>query len=98
MDVKLTAEIHREGEWYVGSCQEVPEANGQGRTPEECVANLKSAIVLLMADQDHDAAAKLESESERRKKFINRLNESYTPAGDAALSALHRSLKKKRQP
>jgi predicted RNase H-like HicB family nuclease len=59
MDLKLTAEIHREGEWYVGFCQEVPEANGQGRTSEECVESLKEAVLLLMEDRREDARRKL---------------------------------------
>src|ERR1017187_7098980 len=58
MDLKLTAEIHRDGEWYVGFCPEVPEANGQGKTSEECVQNLKEAILLLMEDRREDAARK----------------------------------------
>ena len=59
MNLKLTAEIHQDGEWYVGFCQEVPEANGQGRTPEECAQNLKEAVLLLMEDRREDAAKKL---------------------------------------
>ncbi len=59
MNLKLTAELHREGEWYVGFCQEVPEANGQGRTPEECLQSLKEAVLLLMEDRRADARAKL---------------------------------------
>ncbi|MGD1084203.1 MAG: type II toxin-antitoxin system HicB family antitoxin [Verrucomicrobiota bacterium] len=59
MNVKLTAEIHRDGEWYVGFCPEVPEANGQGRTAEECVASLKQAVLLLMEDRRQDAQRKL---------------------------------------
>jgi predicted RNase H-like HicB family nuclease len=59
MDLKLTAEIHREGEWYVGFCPEVPEANGQGRTSEECVQSLKEAVLLLMEDRREDARRKL---------------------------------------
>ena len=59
MDLKLTAEIHRDGEWYVGFCQEVPEANGQGRTQEECAQNLKEAVLLLMEDRREDARRKL---------------------------------------
>ena len=51
MNLKLTAEIHQDGEWYVGFCQEVPEANGQGRTPEGCAQNLKEAVLLLMEDR-----------------------------------------------
>jgi predicted RNase H-like HicB family nuclease len=59
MNVKLTAEIHRDGEWYVGFCPEVPEANGQGRTTEECVESLKEAVLLLMEDRREDAHRKL---------------------------------------
>jgi predicted RNase H-like HicB family nuclease len=59
MDLKLTAQIHRDGEWCVGFCPEMPEANGQGRTPEECVQSLKEAILLLMEDRREDAIRKL---------------------------------------
>ena len=59
MNLKLTAEIHREGEWYVGFCQEVPEANGQGRTSEECLQSLKEAVLLLMEDRREDAQRKV---------------------------------------
>jgi len=62
MDLKLTAEIHRDGEWYVGFCPEVPEANGQGRTSEECVESLKAAVLLLMEDRREDARRKLASD------------------------------------
>ena len=55
MNLKLTAEIHREGEWFVGFCPEVPEANGQGRTAEECVQSLREAVELLMEDRREDA-------------------------------------------
>jgi len=59
MDIRLTAEIHREGDWYIGFCPEVPEANGQGRTPEECAQSLKEAVLLLMEDRREDAQRKL---------------------------------------
>lgn len=59
MDVKLTAEIHREGEWYIGFCPEVPEANGQGRSAEECLRSLKEAVLLLMEDRREDARRKV---------------------------------------
>lgn len=58
MDLKLTAEIHQEGEWYVGFCPEVPEANGQGRSAEECMQSLKEAVLLLMEDRRDDALRK----------------------------------------
>jgi predicted RNase H-like HicB family nuclease len=50
VDIKLTAEVHREGEWYVAFCPEMPEANGQGRTSEESVQSLKEAVLLLRED------------------------------------------------
>jgi len=58
MNIPLTAEIHQEGEWYVGFCPEVPEANGQGRTREECLRSLREAILLLMEDRREDARQK----------------------------------------
>ena len=59
MELKLSAEIHRDGEWYVAFCPEVPEANGQGRTEEESVQNLKEAVLLLMEDRREDAQRRL---------------------------------------
>jgi predicted RNase H-like HicB family nuclease len=56
--IELTPEIHRDGEWYVGFCPEVPEANGQGRTRAECLQSLKEAVLLLMQDRREDAARK----------------------------------------
>jgi len=48
---EFTAEIHREGEWFVAFCPEVPEANGQGRTKQECLRNLATAIELVFEDR-----------------------------------------------
>ncbi len=64
MELKLTAEIHKDGEWYVGFCQEVPEANGQGRTREECLQSLKEAVLLLLEDRREDAAQELSRDAE----------------------------------
>ena len=48
---KLTAIVHRgepdEGGFWA-TCLEVPGANGQAETKEECLANLKEAIQLLL--------------------------------------------------
>ncbi len=62
MDIPLTAEIHQEGEWFVAFCPEVPEANGQGRTKEECLQSLREAVLLLMEDRREDARRKSEAE------------------------------------
>jgi predicted RNase H-like HicB family nuclease len=55
MKLKLTAQIHREGKWFVAFCPEVPEANGQGETEQECIQSLRDAIELLMKDRREDA-------------------------------------------
>jgi len=48
---KFTAIVHHgepdEGGFWA-TCLEVPGANGQGETKEECLANLKEAIQLLL--------------------------------------------------
>lgn len=55
MKLKITAQVHREGEWFVAFCPEFPEGNGQGRTKKESVASLYASIALLQADaQTHD--------------------------------------------
>lgn len=51
MKNEFTAEIHHEGEWFVAFCPEVPEANGQGRTKDECLRNLAAAIELVFEDR-----------------------------------------------
>ena len=53
--VTLTAEIHREGEWFAAFCPEVPEANGQGRTEAEAVQSLRAAVDLVFEDRREDA-------------------------------------------
>jgi predicted RNase H-like HicB family nuclease len=55
MHNEFTAIIERDGEWYVGYCPEVPGANGQGRTVEECRDSLAEAIALILEDRRADA-------------------------------------------
>lgn len=51
MNLNITAQIHREGEWFIAFCSEFPEANGQGKSREECLQSLKEAIGLLHEDR-----------------------------------------------
>ena len=55
MQNEFTAVMERDGEWYVGFCPEIPEANGQGHTVEECRENLAQAIALILQDRREDA-------------------------------------------
>jgi predicted RNase H-like HicB family nuclease len=45
---EFTAIIEQDGPWYIAYCAEVPGANGQGKSREECLANLREAIALIL--------------------------------------------------
>jgi predicted RNase H-like HicB family nuclease len=53
--ITITPQVHKDGKWYVAICPEVPEANGQGRTPEESVKDLKDGVESIMEDRRQDA-------------------------------------------
>lgn len=48
MPNRYTAVIQKDGKWFIASCPEVPEANGQGKNREECLESLASAIELVL--------------------------------------------------
>ncbi len=52
---EFTAIVERDGEWFIAYCPEIPGANGQGRTREECIADLAEAIELILEDRREDA-------------------------------------------
>jgi predicted RNase H-like HicB family nuclease len=52
---EFTAIIERDGEWYIGYCPEIPGANGQGQTLDECKHSLAEAIALILEDRREDA-------------------------------------------
>ena len=52
---EFTAIIEKDDEWYISYCPEVPGANGQGKTMEECKASLAEAISLILEDRREDA-------------------------------------------
>jgi predicted RNase H-like HicB family nuclease len=45
---EFTAIVEQDGPWYIASCAEVPGANGQGATREECLTSLRDAISLIL--------------------------------------------------
>jgi predicted RNase H-like HicB family nuclease len=51
---EFTAVIERDGDWFVAWSPEIPGANGQGRTLEDCRENLASAIQLILEDRRED--------------------------------------------
>jgi predicted RNase H-like HicB family nuclease len=48
MHNEFTAIVGKDGSWYIAYCAEVPGANGQGESREECLANLREAIALIL--------------------------------------------------
>ena len=55
MHNEFTAVIEKDGDWYIAYCPEIPGANGQGKTIEECKQSLASAISLILEDRRKDA-------------------------------------------
>jgi len=54
MQNEFTAIIERDGDWFISYCPEIPGANGQGRTVEECRTSLVDAIALILEDRRED--------------------------------------------
>ena len=54
MHNEFTAVIEQDGEWFIGYCPEIPGANGQGHTVEECREDLAEAIALILEDRRED--------------------------------------------
>ena len=55
MHNEFTAIVEQDGEWHIAYCPEVPGANGQGHTKEECLKSLSEAIKLILQDRREDA-------------------------------------------
>jgi len=55
MHNEFTAVVEQDEGWFIAYCPEVPGANGQGRTKEECLKSLSAAIALILEDRREDA-------------------------------------------
>ena len=55
MHNEFNAIVEKDGEWFIAYCPEIPGANGQGRTKEECLKSLSDAIHLIFEDRRQDA-------------------------------------------
>lgn len=70
MVARFTA-IYEKGEkYYIGYCGEVPEANGQGETIEECRESLKESIKLVILDRLEDTLRDVSAEAIRETVII----------------------------
>jgi predicted RNase H-like HicB family nuclease len=64
MDSRYRAVVQRDGEWWIGWIEEIPGVNSQGRTRDELLENLSSALdeALEMNRAEARAAARGEYE------------------------------------
>jgi predicted RNase H-like HicB family nuclease len=60
---EFTAIVEQDGPWYIAYCAEVPGANGQGATREECLANLRAAITLVLEHRRKESLRALPPEA-----------------------------------
>jgi len=51
MKNEFTAITERDGQWFIAYSPEIPGANGQGRTKQECLESLAEAIKLILEDR-----------------------------------------------
>ncbi len=65
MKHEFTAVIDKDEEWFIAWCPEIPGANGQGRTREECKQSLSEAISLILQDRLEDGLRGLPEQFER---------------------------------
>jgi predicted RNase H-like HicB family nuclease len=65
MHNEFTAIIERDGDWFIAYCPEIPGANGQGSTKDECLNNLSQAIDLILEDRREDALRGIPADASR---------------------------------
>jgi predicted RNase H-like HicB family nuclease len=54
MHNEFTAIVEQDGDWWTAYCPEIPGANGQGKTKEECLSSLSDAVDLILTDRRED--------------------------------------------
>ncbi len=65
MHNEFSAVIEKDGEYFIGYCLEIPGANGQGKTKEECKNNLAEAVELILKDRREDALKGIPDDAEK---------------------------------
>ena len=62
---QFTAVVERDGEWFIAYSPEIPGANGQGKTKQEALDSLSSALSLILEDRREDGLRGLPPEAIR---------------------------------
>jgi predicted RNase H-like HicB family nuclease len=72
MEREFTAIIEKKGRWYIGTIEEIPGVNTQGRTLSEVRKNLKEAIELIL-ESNRSLLAKEHTSQAKRELITVRL-------------------------
>ena len=84
---EFTAIVEQDGPWYIAYCAEVPGANGQGATREECLTSLRDAIALILEHRREESLRALPPIEEKNPHgSLNR-----TPTVREGIAQPHRS-------
>ena len=70
MHNEFEAIIEKDGDWFIAYSPEVPGANGQGKTKEECIKNLSEAIQLIFEDRRQDILKSIPKDALHEKVII----------------------------
>ena len=70
MHNEFTAIVEQDGPWYIGYCAEVPGANGQGKSREECIANLRQAIALILEHRREESFRSLPPDADKELVIV----------------------------
>ena len=65
MHNEFTAIVEEDGPWQIAYCAEVPGANGQGKSREECLASLREAISLILEYRREESLRALPADARR---------------------------------
>jgi predicted RNase H-like HicB family nuclease len=70
MHNEFSAIVEKDGKWFIAYTPEVPGANGQGLTKEECLKNLADSIKLILKDRREDVMRGLPKNAHKEKIII----------------------------
>lgn len=65
MTNEFTAIVEQDDDWFIAWCPEITGANGQGRTADQAIADLREAIRLILEDRREDALRGLPGDAQR---------------------------------
>ena len=68
---EFTAIIEKDGDWYIAYSPEIPGANGQGKTKDECRTSLAESINLILEDRRKETEAGIPNDAIRETVIVD---------------------------